>query len=118
MRSKDENRVRLLGKWLASKRDPKRGDPNAAGMTTRELAKAARVSQPWVTEVENGDRCPDVFDLFRVVEALRISPGELRAVMREILATKVAERPGRRPGPKGGGPSRRWQVKPPPSSTP
>jgi transcriptional regulator with XRE-family HTH domain len=49
----------------------------AAGMSTRALAKLADVSQPLVSKVERGVTAPSVATLYRIAEALGVSPAAL-----------------------------------------
>ena len=48
-----------------------------AGLSTRALAKLSGISQPLVSKVERGVTAPSVATLYRIAEALRISPAAL-----------------------------------------
>lgn len=67
MRTTDKERFGDLGRQL---RDIREGiDPP---MNTHDLAEAVDRPQPWISEVENGTRYPDVFDFVRLCRALGV----------------------------------------------
>ena len=69
MRTTDKDRFWDLGRQL---RDIREGCEDPA-MNTHDLAKAVGRPQPWISEVENGMRYPDVFDFVRLCRALGVT---------------------------------------------
>jgi transcriptional regulator with XRE-family HTH domain len=47
------------------------------GMSTRELARRASLSQPFLSNIENGRSSPSVMTLYKLAQALGISASEL-----------------------------------------
>ncbi len=50
---------------------------HAAGLSMRELARRAEVSQPFLSQVENGHSMPSLGTLYRLAGALGVSPSTL-----------------------------------------
>lgn len=48
-----------------------------AGLSMRELARRSGVSQPLLSMIENGKSAPSIVTLYRVAEALEVTPQEL-----------------------------------------
>ncbi|WP_326594515.1 helix-turn-helix domain-containing protein [Streptomyces sp. NBC_01803] len=48
-----------------------------AGLSTRELAALAGISQPFLSQVERGQSAPSVNTVYRLAEALGLSPAAL-----------------------------------------
>lgn len=46
-----------------------------AGLTQVELAKRLKVPQSYISKYEGGDRCLDLIELRKVIDALRVPPG-------------------------------------------
>ncbi len=49
----------------------------AAGLSMRELARRAKISQPFLSQVERGRTVPSLLTLYRIAGALEISPSSL-----------------------------------------
>ncbi|UGT40458.1 helix-turn-helix domain-containing protein [Nocardia yamanashiensis] len=71
MESLEEDRVaRSVGALLRDLREK-------AGLSTRALAAKAGISQAFLSQLERGASTPSVFTIYRLAEALGVSPGTL-----------------------------------------
>jgi len=50
---------------------------DAAGLSTRELAAAAGMSQPFLSQIERGASAPSMASVYRLARALGVRPGDL-----------------------------------------
>lgn len=94
MHYKDNDRLKALGKFLQYHRlQLKWKQP--------DLARRTGFGQPWISEVESGKRCPDVFSLLRLAKVLGISPKllalELEAILIDVKDAPPRPRHRRRP---------------------
>ncbi|WOF22435.1 XRE family transcriptional regulator [Microbacterium betulae] len=48
-----------------------------AGLTTRELAARAEMSQPFLSQIERGSSAPSMASVYRLARALGVRPGDL-----------------------------------------
>lgn len=65
---------------------------HAAGLSMRELAKRADVSQPFLSQVENGRSMPSLATLYRLAGALGVSPSTLMPTVGGDRSTVVVRR--------------------------
>lgn len=70
------------------------------GLKRAEVAKAASLSYPYISEIENGVKQPSVGALGRIAEALELSVSEL-AALSEQFAEDSAERTAWTPAASG-----------------
>ncbi|MEV6071420.1 XRE family transcriptional regulator [Nocardia sp. NPDC052001] len=61
---------RMIGRRLRSQREK-------AGMSMRELAQRVEVSQPFLSQLENGVSAPSMSTIYRLATALGVVPGDL-----------------------------------------
>ncbi|MGW9113750.1 helix-turn-helix domain-containing protein [Microbacterium sp. NPDC055683] len=84
----DDDVTAAVGRALAAARAD-------AGMSMRELARRAEVSQPFLSQVERGRAIPSILTLYRIAEALGLSPralmprtGDVRAGARIVRSAE------------------------------
>ncbi|WGW11747.1 XRE family transcriptional regulator [Saxibacter everestensis] len=78
----------LIGREVAWRR-------RAAGMSMRELASRASMSQPFLSQVERGISTPSMTSVYRLAQALGIAPGDLLPAPKpEVSVVRAGE--GRR----------------------
>jgi transcriptional regulator with XRE-family HTH domain len=63
--------------FLVGVGDALRAQRLKASLSMRELAGLAEVSQPFLSQVENGHTTPSLATLYRLAAAMNISPGDL-----------------------------------------
>lgn len=68
----------------------------AAGLSTRELAAAAEMSQPFLSQIERGVSTPSMASVYRLARALGVRPGDLLPSVRADEVTVVRAGEGRR----------------------
>lgn len=86
MRTTDKARFADLGRQL---RDIREGiDPP---MNTHDLAKKMKRPQPWISEVENGARYPDVFDFVRWCRALGVEDDLALDLLKDIVDDRALD---------------------------
>ncbi len=66
-----------------------------AGLSTRQLAALAGMSQPFVSQIERGVSAPSMASTYRLAEALGVLPGALLPVMSTTPVTVVRATEGR-----------------------
>ena len=89
MRQKDELRLIALGEFLRYHRDQ-------LHWTMRDVTQKTGFGQPWISEVERGLRCPDIFSLMRLAKVLRIST-RLMAYELDAILMDVKDAPPKAP---------------------
>lgn len=72
----------------------------AAGLSTRELAARAGLSQPFLSNLENSRSMPSVATLYKIAHALGISPRDFLPDddSRSVMLTRAGDGPRRRVG--------------------
>jgi transcriptional regulator with XRE-family HTH domain len=66
----------------------------SANLSMRALAALAGISQPFLSQVENGSATPSLITLYRIANALRISPTDLLPTVgapQEVHVVRVGE---------------------------
>lgn len=79
-RQPPESLPRAIGRRLAGLRD-------RAGLSQSEVARQARTSQPYINQIEAGQRTPSVEVLVRLADAVGARPCEL---LRDDLPDEAA----------------------------
>ncbi|MFF2652969.1 helix-turn-helix domain-containing protein [Streptomyces sp. NPDC058045] len=89
MQEVDDDRLGVLvGNEVATRR-------RAGGMSMRELAARAGISQPFLSQIERGASMPSMTTVYRLARALGATPGDLLPVPeREVTVVRAGE--GRR----------------------
>ncbi|WP_200847235.1 helix-turn-helix domain-containing protein [Microbacterium sp. 18062] len=67
----------------------------AAGLTTRELAARAAMSQPFLSQIERGASVPSMASVYRLAQALGVRPGDLLPAVLPSEVTVVRRGEGR-----------------------
>lgn len=83
MRTTDKKRFIELGDQLRQAR--LEVEPPDIQLNTHELAEKLDRPQPWVSEVENGERYPDVFDFVRWCRALGMEDDLAYDLLKDIV---------------------------------
>ena len=63
------------------------------GLTQEQLAHAAEIDRTFVSLIERGERQPTIRVIFRLAEALRVTPSRLSELTEGQGGTEVRERP-------------------------
>lgn len=63
------------------------------GLTQEQLAHSAEIDRTFVSLIERGERQPTVRVIFRLAEALRVTPSRLIELTEEQVRTEVREGP-------------------------
>lgn len=76
----------LVGTAIRARRE-------SAGLSMRALATRSGVSQPFLSQIENGQASPSMVTLYRLAEALGCQPGELlpQAPSTSVLVVRAGE---------------------------
>ncbi len=69
---------------------------DAAGLSTRELAAAAGMSQPFLSQIERGASTPSMASVYRLARALGVRPGDLLPAVEADEVEVVRAGEGRR----------------------
>lgn len=89
MDSEDLSPAEALGRAIAVRR-------TALGMKRKDLAKAAKLSYPYISEIENGAKEPSAKALRQIADALELSSTELAALGERLdEGTVPVERPAK-----------------------
>lgn len=78
----------LIGEMVRSMREK-------CGLSMRELARRAGVSQPFLSQIERGVSAPSMVTIYRLAEALDILPGALLPALTPARVTVVRADEGR-----------------------
>ena len=62
------------------------------GLTQEQLAHAAEIDRTFVSLIERGERQPTVRVIFRLAEALRVTPSRLMELTEGLVRNEVGER--------------------------
>lgn len=68
---------------------------HVAGMSTRELAERAGVSQPFLSQVERGASAPSMASVYKLARALGVRPGDLLPAVQPPTVVVVRADEGR-----------------------
>ena len=112
MRTADRRRYQKLAAWLLGKREKlniSHRDVIRNEGQARRPARAGRLMQPWVSEVEHGDRLPDVFDLMRLATGIGLTGNELKTKIDALLDDRTLDQPKAARVPR---PRRTWPPSP------
>ena len=63
------------------------------GLTQEQLAHAAEIDRTFVSLIERGERQPTIRVIFRLAEALRVTPSRLIELTEGLVGNEVRERP-------------------------
>ena len=66
------------------------------GLSTRALASAAGISQPFLSQIERGVSAPSMVTTYRLAEALKVLPGALLPPVEESVVSVVRSGDGER----------------------
>lgn len=61
------------------------------GLTQEQLAHAAEIDRTFVSLIERGERQPTVRVIFRLAEALRVTPSRLMELTEGLVRNEVGE---------------------------
>lgn len=77
---------RMIGRRLRSYREK-------AGLSMRELAQRVEVSQPFLSQIENGVSSPSMSTVYRLASALGVVPGDLlpAAAAAQVTVVRASE---------------------------
>lgn len=66
-----------------------------SGLSMREVATRAGISQPFLSQIERGQSMPSMITVYRLAETLAVTPGDLLPTSSESKVTVVRQNEGR-----------------------
>jgi transcriptional regulator with XRE-family HTH domain len=66
-----------------------------SGLSMREVAARAGISQPFLSQIERGQSMPSMITVYRLAETLAVTPGDLLPTSSEAKVTVVRSTEGR-----------------------
>lgn len=93
MRARDRERYRRLAQILRERRE-------GLDLSQSALSRRSGVAQPLISDFERHERIPNVFDLVRLFQALRVGAQEGFDILCQLVANPALDRASPPPPPR------------------